>query len=424
MRSASIIAAVLFSLSNTASAAGTDQNKAISGAGLAVPAIEIPSPKLPQRAPFSINPKIQATEDQFNTADTIILALNKQSDIDRALKLLKGAGYAVRAYASETGGYLVKADVRNSEGPAKAQELAKYDFIKEVRVNQVVYSALAYKDAPKSARYNQQNMALAKIKVNEAQPDMNDTLVGLIQRRMNIDTVVKDLTDGGFKASASQDNHGGYMVMVDVTGLDAADYAIGLAKYYYITEVQVGRQVYDRIFTLPSRSRSTYAVKIGSVKGGMNNGPVDVTINKLAWTITGGVNSSPIDIKIDHQSKTITGGANHSPVDLKFVWSQEEVTVQGGANASPVQYTVNWKNGLLEGYSNHSPLKLEFDMQEGVADATLVRITGYAGNAPVDLVYNKVNGHIGGGMGNSPVDLNLVNCDLYDFLNYFFLFIK
>ncbi len=424
MRAASLIAAVLFSVSNAASAAGPEQNKAISSAGLAVPSIEIPSPKAPQRDPLSINPKIQPTEDQFNTADTIILTLNRQSDISRALKLLQGAGYSVRAYAGEAGAYMVKADVKNSEGPAKAQELAGYSFIKEVRVNQVVYSALAYKDAPKSARYNQQNMALAKIKVNEAQPDMNDTLVGLIQRRENIDTIVKELNDGGLKATARQDNHGGYLVMVDVTGLDAADYAIGLAKYYYITEVQVGRQVYDKLFASPSRSRSAYAVKIGTVKGGINNSPVAITINKLAWTITGKMNNGPVDIKIDNAAKTITGAANQSPVDLNFAWSPEEISVRGEADSNPVQYTVNWKNGLLEGSLGDSPLKLEFDMQEGVADVTMVRVTGYAGNSAVDLAYNKINGHIGGSIGGSPFDLNLVNCDLYDFLNYFFLFSK
>ena len=111
-------------------------------------------------------------------------------------------------------------------------------------------------------------------------------------------------------------------------------------------------------------------------------------------------------------------------MDLNFVWSREEITVQGGANVSPVKYTVNWKKGLLEGYASHSPIKLEFDMQEGVIDATIIKTTGYAGHAPVDLTYNKVNGHIGGGMNHSPVDINLVNCDLYDFLNYFFLFVK
>jgi hypothetical protein len=423
MKFSSLIAVVFFSASTIASAAGLEQNKALSSAGLTVSEIELPSPGTPQKSIFSISPKIQVNVAQFNTPDAVFLTLNRTSDINKSIQALSDAGYKVSACTDGNGAYELRAEIQDAQGPAKAADLAKYPFVKEVLVNQVVYSALAYKDAPKSAGANL-NAAKRKIKVNVAQPDMNDTLIGLIQHGQDIDKVVKELTEGGFKVSASQDNHGGYMVMADVTGLDAADYAIGLARYYYVTEVQVGQKVYNQLFDLRLASKSSYAVKIGTIKGGMNYSPVNVTINKVAWTITGGMNQSPVDIQIDHAAKTIKGGANHSPVDLTFVWSQEEITVEGGANASPVKYTVNWKNGLLEGYSNHSPVKLEFDMQEGVADATIVKITGYAGLAPVDLTYDKVTGHIGGGMNHSPVNIDLVNCDLYDFLNYFFLFVK
>ena len=268
---------------------------------------------------------------------------------------------------------------------------------------------------------NNQWSTLKKITVNEAQPDMENTLVGMIKHGENIDAVVKELNAAGFKAAPYQDNLGGYMVMVDVTGQDAADRAVGLARYYYVTEVKDSRKLHNSLFGL--NNKSTFAVKMATIKGGMNHSPVDVKFNKLDWTITGGMNHSPVDLKIDHETKTITGGANRSPVDLKFAWSTEEVTVEGGANRSPVKYTVNWKKGLLEGYASHAPLRMEFNMGEGQADATIVTVKGYAGNAPVDLVYNKVNGHIGGGMGHSPVDIDLVNCDLYDFLQYVFLFV-
>lgn len=274
--------------------------------------------------------------------------------------------------------------------------------------------------APKNNNW----MTLRKITVNTAQPDMNDTLIGMVRHGQDVDQVVKELNDNGFKARAVQDNLGGYMVFVDVKGQDAADMAVGLARYWYIDEVKVGQQVHNQLFGLNNKSRSTFAVKQGTIKGGMNHSPVDVKFDKLAWTITGGMNHSPVDIKINHEEKTITGGANLSPVDLKFAWSTEEVTVEGGANHSPVKYTVNWKKGLLEGYASNSPVRLEFNMDEGNADATIVTVKGYAGHAPVELTYNKVNGHIGGGMNYSPVDVNLVNCDLYDFLQYFFLFMK
>ncbi|MDP2865289.1 MAG: hypothetical protein Q8O90_03505, partial [Elusimicrobiota bacterium] len=180
-------------------------------------------------------------------------------------------------------------------------------------------------EAPKSSQWN----TLKKITVNTAQPDMNDTLIGMVKRAQDIDKAVKELNENGFKASAAQDNLGGYMVIVDVKSLDAADYAVGLARYYFITEVKVGRKVYDRLFGL--NNKSTFAVKQGTIKGGVNYSPVDVKINKLDWTITGGMNHSPVDVKINHEEKTITGGANYSPIDLKFDWSAEEVTVYGGA---------------------------------------------------------------------------------------------
>jgi len=273
-------------------------------------------------------------------------------------------------------------------------------------------------EAPKSNMW----LTLRKIQVNTAAPEMNDKLVGLVDKNFDSYTAVRELTQAGFKVQAYQSNTGGYMVFADVTGQDAADWAIGLARYYYITEVRVGQKVYDQIFG--ARNKSTYAVKQGTIKGGMNYSPVDLKVDKLNWAITGGINHSPANLKIDHDARSITGGANQSWVNLRFVWSTEQVTMLGEANNSPVKYTVNWKQGLLEGYASASPVRLEFDLGQGYADQTIVSIKGYAGHAPVDLVFNKVNGHIGGSMNHSPVDVNLVNCDIYDFLQYFFLFLK
>lgn len=171
MKLASITAVVFFSAAALASAAGLEQNKALSSSGLALPEIEIPSPPVPQK---SVLP-----------------------------------------------------------------------------VNQVACGAPARKDAPRSAGANL-NAAKRKLRVNQAQPDMDDTLIGLVQRGQDIDKAVKELTGDGFKVKAYQDNYGGCLVMADVTGLDAADYAIGLARYYYITEVRVGQKTYDRLFDLPS----------------------------------------------------------------------------------------------------------------------------------------------------------------------------
>ncbi len=282
--------------------------------------------------------------------------------------------------------------------------------------------SLAGVEAPPAAQKSNMWMTLRKIQLNTADPGMNDTLVGLVDGNFDAYVAVRELTQAGFKVKSYQSNTGGYMVFADVTGEDAADWAIGLARYYYITEVRVGQKVYEKIF--PSRSKSTYAVTQGTVKGGMNYSQVDLKLDKRGWTIKGGINNSPADLKIDHDAKTITGGANLSPVALKFDWSAEQVRVYGGANRSPVDYTVNWKGGLLEGLSNNSPVRLEFDLGQGYADQTIVGLKGYANHAPVELTFNKVNGHLGGYMNHAPVDVNLVNCDIYDFLQYFFLFLK
>lgn len=97
-------------------------------------------------------------------------------------------------------------------------------------------------------RNNQQNMALAKIKVNPHQPDMNDALIATLQPGLDVYAVVRELYQAGFKAQAYGDNHGYYYIAVDVAGADAADSALGLAKYYYVTQVFVGQKVFDALF--------------------------------------------------------------------------------------------------------------------------------------------------------------------------------
>ena len=156
---------------------------------------------------------------------------------------------------------------------------------------------------------------------------------------------------------------------------------------------------------------------VATIKGGMNHSPVDLTLNRREWTIKGGINLSPTDLKIDHDRKTITGGANHSPVDLSFQWSTEKIVIEGGANRSPVSLTVDWTAGTITGHASHSPVRVEFDLQKGTAK-------GYAGLAPVELALDNASGRLTGGMNHSPVDVTLVNCDLSDFLQYFFLFLK
>jgi hypothetical protein len=273
------------------------------------------------------------------------------------------------------------------------------------------------------SKYNQQNIALSKIKINEIDPDMDNSVILKLQKG-DINFYLNDLKKDGFDAQGYPDGSGFYFIMVNPEGRNVASEALGLAKYYYVKEVLVSRKTYNELFNPVRKSKFSIATKEGTITGGMNYSPVNITINKLEWTIKGVINHSPVDIKIDNENKTIKGVVNLSPVDLKFDWSVEDVSVYGEANHSPVKYTINWKNGLLEGYSNNAPIKLEFDMKEGVAGDNTVEINGYANYSPVSLKFDKASGELTGAMNHSPVEIKLVKCDLYDFLQYIFIFLN
>jgi len=134
-------------------------------------------------------------------------------------------------------------------GTAKAAEPMSFDF------NGTVYTfdrpSLAMPHAPADVvalRYNGMNKVLAKIKLNTRQEDMNDVLFAKLEPGLDVYAVVRELYQAGFKAQAYSDNNGYYFIGVDVSGQDAADRAIGLARYYYVTEVLVGKKVYEAIF--------------------------------------------------------------------------------------------------------------------------------------------------------------------------------
>ena len=133
-------------------------------------------------------------------------------------------------------------------GSAQAREEIKIEF------NGSVYTldkpVLALAQAPKAVALktnNQQNMALRKMRLNP-RPNTDDLLIGTLQKDLDIYAVVRELYEAGFKAQSLSDGHGYFYIAVDVAGVDAADRAIGLAKYYYVTEVFVGKKVYDAIF--------------------------------------------------------------------------------------------------------------------------------------------------------------------------------
>ncbi len=249
MKNLSYIVAALIALSAIPSSAL--DTSVLGMAGMQLPSIEIPVPATPKNNNWLTLRKIKVNEAQPDMNDTLVGLVEKGQNIDTVVKELNDNGFKTSASQNNHGGYMVMVDVTGQNAADLAVGLARYFYITEVQVGQSVHNQLFGLNNTKSAdrKPNIWN-TLKKITVNEAQPDMENTLIGLVERSANIDTVVKELKEGGFKAEPLQDNLGGYMVMVDATGLNAADYAVGLARYYYITEVKVSQKVHNVLFGL------------------------------------------------------------------------------------------------------------------------------------------------------------------------------
>ncbi|MBP7796871.1 MAG: hypothetical protein KA059_08875 [Elusimicrobiales bacterium] len=168
----------------------------------------------------------------------------------------------------------------------------------------------------------------------------------------------------------------------------------------------------------------SYATRIGTINGTIGKGQVNITINKIAWTITGNISSKEVKIKIDNDNMLINGNIGNDSININFKWSPEAISMEGSLGQSPLEYNLVWKNGELTGIYNSLPVNLVFDMKEGVAGENMVNIKGNLNSADVKLVFDKVSGDLKGQMNNASVSLKLVNCDLYDFIQYFFVFAK
>lgn len=180
----------------------------------------------------------------------------------------------------------------------------------------------------------------------------------------------------------------------------------------------------DFILKNNTKSDKSYATRIGTIKGLIGKQQSDITINKIAWTIRGNVSGRAVDIKIDNDNMIISGSIDKDVINIKFNWSVETIYMKGNVGFLPLEYNIAWKDGKLTGKYNGFPVKFNFDMKEAIAGENTVNINGVANDNEVNLTFNKISGELSGTMGNEPVNLKLVNCDLYDFIEYFFVFIR
>ena len=171
------------------------------------------------------------------------------------------------------------------------------------------------------------------------------------------------------------------------------------------------RQVIDEVNTRRA------IPKQGWIKGTVGNKEYFVAFDRTAWTIKGNVGDKPIDIKIDHDKKTIQGYSHDSGVDLAFTWSTEEYGLEGDVYGYPYWLTINWPTGNAMGGLSCSMLEFNWNMDTGV-------ITGFLADRKANMKYDKVTGRLTGDLFTRPIDLQITNLDLHDFIQHAYLFLK
>lgn len=149
--------------------------------------------------------------------------------------------------------------------------------------------------------------------------------------------------------------------------------------------------------------------RAGWIQGGL----LDLTFDRVAWTIRGGALGAPVDIAIDHRAATLKGGAHGRPVDASFDFEPERWAVKGGL----LDYVVVWPSGdepgTIKGGINGRPIDARFSLREG-----WVRGPG------VDLTLEPRSGRLSGGVAGRPIEAVVTNLDLSDVLQHFYLLVK
>lgn len=155
----------------------------------------------------------------------------------------------------------------------------------------------------------------------------------------------------------------------------------------------------------------------GQIVGAMNHSCVELIFDRPAGTIMGGINNSPAEVTIDRINRAITGGANHSDIKLTYQSQPGQLLIKGEANRSLVQLDIDWANGTLEGFSNNTRAYFDFDLDKGT-------VVGEANHSGLSLTLDKASGKLTGSMNNSDTEITLMNLSLYDFIEYFYLFLN
>lgn len=154
--------------------------------------------------------------------------------------------------------------------------------------------------------------------------------------------------------------------------------------------------------------------RFASINGTLDGRPFEMTLSRSLWVISGETGGAPIAVKIDHDGKSMLGDIGGRRVELAFHWTPAKSLVQGAFDGAPLRYTVDFGAVSVKGSVSGKPFGLAMDSATG-------KITGTMAGAPVALDYNPMSGELGGSLGGRPVAVSLVNLELGEFLQYFFV---
>ncbi|OIO07987.1 MAG: hypothetical protein AUJ52_09095 [Elusimicrobia bacterium CG1_02_63_36] len=155
----------------------------------------------------------------------------------------------------------------------------------------------------------------------------------------------------------------------------------------------------------------------GSLTGSQGGAALDLRFDRRAWSVVGIAKSGSVDLRVDHAATRITGFAGTAPVQIAFQWHPQRMAMRGTAMGSPLELIVDFDSAALRGHAAGAPVQVAYDKATG-------SISGSAKHLPVRLSYDRISGRLHGTIGGDRVEATLMNLEIGDFLQYFFLFLS
>jgi hypothetical protein len=154
--------------------------------------------------------------------------------------------------------------------------------------------------------------------------------------------------------------------------------------------------------------------RFASVTGSLGGAAFEAKLSRSLWLLSGQAGGQAIGVTIDHEGKSMLGDIGGRRVELAFHWTPARSLVQGMFDGAPLRYEVNFGDVSVAGVHARKPFRFALDAAKG-------RITGTIEGKAVRLDYNRVSGRLVGALGDREIDVTVVNMELGEFLQYYFL---